>query len=233
MIDGALPTRVVSVGAAVIALFAVSPVRAQERATEQSSLVHVFDETPVWETDADLIEVPLEAPAELTICRQGRIVTTGSGREAHMGCWPRDGSGRSVLRVPSGTAYLAVHRAVEDLSWIGDGAVELHEGSSLHVRFDDHLPIRIAGWIFGGVALVGAIVCLALSAVVGPIAGTVRYTDVPLAVSGGVLAGLMLVVGIPLVAWGDSTTLVDEASAGTSSPEPAPQSPPPASPPSP
>jgi hypothetical protein len=198
-------------GLVVIASTAI-PVRAQERPTEDSQLRHVYDDSPVWEsTAAPIVGVVLEMPSGLSICRQGRISILASGRIAHMGCWPDAYEGRSVLDVPTGPAFLALHRGVEDLSWIGDGAIPLRSGSRLRLTIEDRLPIRVVGWVVGIGALVAAIVCFIVSGSNGPvdrITGT-RGSDPVTLVAGSALAALAFAVGIPLVAWGDSVSIVD------------------------
>lgn len=144
-------------GVVAAAVFAV-PAAAQERTSEEHEVRHVYDETPEWESPADA-DVTLEAPAELTICRQGRIVSEGALVFAHMGCWGTGataGDSTRRLSVPTGLAYIGVRRGL-DLEWLG-GGVSLFDGSILHLRVTDNLPVRIAGWSLFGVALVTAVV---------------------------------------------------------------------------
>lgn len=139
-------------------VLAVAPAAAQERASEEHEVRHVYDDPPEWEATADA-DVTLEAPDELTICRQGRIVPQGSLRIAHMGCWgtgPREGDAARRLRVPSGLAFIGVRRGL-DLEWIGSG-VSLDDGSILRLRVSDNLPVRIVGWSLFAVSLVTAVV---------------------------------------------------------------------------
>ena len=176
-----------------------SVAHAQEHATEQSGLRHVFDETPVWETDVDLETITLEAPSNLTLCRQGRIVSVGGQREAHMGCWPVTSDGVSALRVPLGPGFLAVRRGT-DLTFVGGGATVIHAADRLHVTFDDRMTIRIAGWITAAVGVVASAALLIASVV-----GTGTRTE--LAISGAAIAGAGLVVGIALACVNDGIEL--------------------------
>jgi hypothetical protein len=170
---------------------------AQERSSEESIARHVFDETPEWEAAA-VAQVPLAAPHGTTVCRQGRVVPHSGYRDVHMGCWPAQE--HAVLTVPDGVAYLAIrHGAGVDLSWIGGGPFELHDGHTLRIEIDDHETARIAGWVVGAVGVATGIVGLLLATLLAP-PGRV---DTSLAIVGVVGWVVGLGVGIPLVAWGD------------------------------
>jgi hypothetical protein len=175
------------------------PVLAQERATEASSLTHVYDDVAQWESDVATIPIRLEAPADLVVCRQGRIVSIGSERHAHMGCWPPPAHGVSLLDVPPGPAFIGVRHGL-DLVWIGDGPVELHGADVLRVSVDDRLPIRIVGWVTAAVSLVAGAILFGVSFTTGRNQTAVAITGVAIAVVG-------MAVGFGLTAVGDGFRL--------------------------
>ena len=185
-------TRIVAIACLLAATPSVG--LAQEQSTEESTARHVFDGPPAWEASAD-IEVRLTAPADMIVCRQGRVTRRSGWRDVYMGCWPT-GSESRVLRVPDGHAYLAIRRGVSDLSWIQ--AVDLHDGTTLHVDREDHETFRIVGWVFCGVGLVGPIVAWAVAVALralSPAADALAGVTA----AGGVLLG----VGIGFAAWND------------------------------
>lgn len=189
-----------------------SAAHAQERSTEASLVFHVFDEQPVWEGTAEA-NVELEAPPELTLCRQGRVVPLDGRREVHMGCWPVSPTGHARLDVPAGPAFLAAHRGGE-ITWLAGLPIELHDHMLLRVHFEDRMPIRIAGWIGGAVGIVAGVICLVLSVTVAatrdPMTGS-SLANVPLEVTGAALGVTGVALGVALVSWGDSIELSTEA----------------------
>lgn len=148
-----------TLGLALVALSLValaSPAAAQEQSTEASEVRHVFDtESPVWETTPGA-SVLLRAPADLTVCRQGLVVDRGDHRQVHMGCWPRPGLDGARLDVPSTPGFLAVRHGL-DLTWIGGGAITLNPGDILQVVPEEHLAIRVVGWVVVGLAVASAV----------------------------------------------------------------------------
>jgi hypothetical protein len=174
------------------------PARAQEVTNEESEVRHIFDDTPVWEADADA-SVQLIVPTVLTVCRQGRVVRRGGYREAHMGCWSQDAANGFRLEVPSGPGFLAVRHGL-DLSWIGDGATALHDGDILRLDIDDHLAVRIVGWV----VLALAVADIAFAAVA---LGTRLFrSDIGPFVA-LIVGGAAVVVGIAMVFAGDGVRL--------------------------
>ncbi len=198
-------------GVVAAAVFAV-PASAQERTSEEHEVRHVYDETPEWESPADA-DVTLEAPADLTICRQGRIVSEGALIFAHMGCWGTGAlAGHAVRRlsVPPGLAYIGVRRGL-DLEWIGSG-VSLYDGSVLRVRVSDNLPVRIVGWSLFGLSLLTAVVSS-----IGAVENWFGSSDVaPLVVSA--VAGALVFVGLGLAFVNDGLEL---SVGGQTSPPPS------------
>ena len=186
---------------AVALLLMAQPIaRAQERPDEHSGVRHVFDATPQWEAGVTLTPITLRAPEGLVLCRQGRIAPIDGLRDAHMGCWPAPSvGGESVLEVPLGPGYFAVHRG-SDVTWVGGGATELRAGDSVRVDFDDHFPLRVAGWITAGVGVVAGAVLLMVAA----IGGAVRTE---LAITGAAIAGAGLIVGIAMACVNDGIQL--------------------------